>query len=574
MRKVLPLILIVLVGVGYFLYLKQDSFFTRKDNVLNVVVFNKIKTLDPAIAFNDDLLKIISQSYETLYQYHYLKRPYEVIPGLAQEMPKITNGGKKYEIKIKDNIFYHDLQGIYTAPRKVKAQDFVNQIKRLAFKPVKSTGTWLFSGKIKGFDKFSEEVGDSFEKFLNTEMEGLKALDDLTLVIELNQPEPNMIYFLSMFFTTPIPKKAMVYFDNDLSRNIFGTGPYTLTDYKESELVFEKNKKFHIEHYPSTGDRYANTQKLLSSSTEELPFIKKVTVKIIENEEDRWNALINGDIDILSIPKKYLVKITEGDQELSDLLKEKRIKVKHFSKLSSRWLAFNMQDPIVGKNKNLRLAIAHGIDFDQYIRILSNNTNLSANSIFNPSIPGYSPSHRMSYQYNIEKAKEFIKKAKLPKGFVLNYYTRGKSDVHFDEADFIKNQLEQIGLPVKINALDFSEFLRKGRAGELQFFTDVWIYDYPDAENVIQLLISKNTPGINKSAYKNKSVDKLYDTLTQTLDKEKRYELMYEVEKIVDEEVPWIMMMFESSYILHYDHIKNFRKSYFIKNHFKYLKVE
>tara|TARA_B100001971_G_scaffold215193_1_gene260079 strand:+ start:165839 stop:167563 length:1725 start_codon:yes stop_codon:yes gene_type:complete len=574
MRKILPLILLGFVACGYFFYVKKNAFFSKRENKLKIVVFNKVKTLDPAIAFNDDLLKIISQSYETLYQYHYLKRPYEVIPGLAAEMPKITNNGTRYEIKIKDDIYYHDREGIYTAPRKVKAQDFINSIKRLAFKPLKSTGTWLFSGKIKGFNEFSDKVGDSFENFFSTDIEGLKAPDDNTLIIELTRPEPNMLYFLSMYFTTPLPQKALVYFDNDLSKNIYGTGPYLLKELEEMKIVLEKNPKFHLEHYPSTGDRYANTQKLLTSSTLELPFIEEIEIKVIENEEDRWNALINGDIDILSIPKKYLVKITEGDKELNTLLQEKGIKVKHFSKLSSRWLSFNMQDPVVGKNKNLRLAIAHGIDFSQYIRLLSNNTNLGANSIFNPSIPGYNPSHQMSYKYNLEKAKDYLKKAKLPKDFVLTYYTRGKSDVHFDEADFIKNELEKIGLKVKISALDFSEFLRKGRAGELQFFTDVWIYDYPDAENVIQLLISKNTPGINKSAYTNKEVDLLYDQLSKTLDREKRYELMYKVEDIVDQEVPWIMMMFESSYILHYDYIKNFRKSYFIKNHFKYLKID
>jgi oligopeptide transport system substrate-binding protein len=574
MKKFLPLILILISGGGYFLLINKNSLFHKKENVLKVVVFDKIKTLDPAIAFNDDLLKIISQSYETLFQYHYLKRPYEVIPSLAAEMPKISSDGTIYEIKIKKNIFYHDLPGVFSKPREVKAQDFINQIKRLAFKPLQSTGTWLFSGKIKGFDDFSNKVGDSFDKMLSTKIEGLSALDDHTIRIELLRPEPNMLYFLSMYFTAPIPEKALKFFNNDLSNDLYGTGPYVLKSQSNLELVFKKNKNYHDEFYPSSGDRYANTEDLLNSSTEKLPFINEIIFKVIQDEEERWEALIAGDLDILSVPTKYLVKLTEGDKELNDLLIERGIKVKHFSKLASRWLAFNMQDPIVGKNKNLRLAIAHGINYDQYIRILSNNTNLKANSIFNPSIPGYSPSHQMKYSFDLDKAKSYLKKAKLPKDFVLEYYTRGQSDKHFNEAEFIKNQLEKLGLKLKIIPLTFSDFLKKGRLGELQFFTDLWIYDYPDAENVLQLLISKNSPGINKSAYKNKKIDKLYDQLTRTLDKEKRYELMYQIEDIVNEEVPWIMMMFESSYILHYDHIKNFRKSYFIKNHFKYLKIE
>lgn len=574
MKKLLPLILIILVGGGYFLFLNKNSFFYKKENKLKVVVFDKIKTLDPAIAFNDDLLKIIAQSYETLYQYHYLKRPYEVIPSLAADFPKISEEGRVYEIKIKKGIYYHDTQKIFAKPREVVAKDFINQIKRLAFKPLSSTGTWLFSGKIKGFDEFSQRVGDSFDKMLREEIEGVKAIDSHTLKIELTRPEPNMLFFLSMYFTTPLPEKALIFFNNDLSKDIYGTGPYIMKSNEELELVFNRNEKFHDEFYPSSGDRYANTEDLLNSSTEKLPFIKEIIFKVIEDEEERWQALMNGDLDILSVPTKYLVKLTEGDQELSRLLTEKGIKVKHFSKLASRWLAFNMQDSIIGKNKYLRLAIAYGINYDQYIRILSNNTNLKANSIFNPSIPGYNPSHQMKYSFDLEKAKSYLKEAKLPKDFVLKYYTRGDSDKHFNEADFIKNQLEKLGLNVKIIPLTFSEFLKKGRKGELQFFTDLWIYDYPDAENVIQLLISKNSPGINKSAYKNKKIDKLYDELSRTLDKEKRYELMYKVEDIVNDDVPWIMMMFESSYILHYDSIQNFRKSYFIKNHFKYLKIE
>jgi len=574
MKKLIPLILLMLAGSGYYIFVKKDSIFKRKDNTLRVVIFDKVKTLDPVSAFNDDLLKVLAQSYETLYQYHYLKRPYEVIPGLADGMPKITNDGKTYEIKIKKGIHYHDQDQIFSTKREVIAQDFINQLKRLAFKPLKSTGTWLFSGKIKGFNEFSTTVGSSFDKMLSTPIEGVSAIDDHTLKIELIQPEPNMLFFLSMYFTAPLPQKALEFYENDLSNVLYGTGPYILKKSTDTELNFIRNKDFHEEFYPSSGDRYANTEDLLNSSTEKLPFIDKITFKIIEDEEERWLALINGELDIVSVPTKYLVKLTEGDKELNNLITEKGIKVKHFSKLSSRWLGFNMKDPIIGKNKYLRLAIAHGINYEQYIRILSNNTNLKANSIFNPSIPGYSPSHQMKYSFDREKAQQFMKKAKLPKDYVLNYYTRGTSDMHFQEAEFLKDQLSKIGLTVKINPIEFSQFLKKGRAGELDFFTDLWIYDYPDAENVIQLLISKNIPGINKSAYSNKAIDDLYDELSRTLDRDKRYELMYQVEDIVDEEVPWIMMMFESSYILHYDHIKNFRKSYFIKNHFKYLKIE
>ncbi len=542
---------------------------------LNLALSRPIRSLDPAIAFNDDSLKVIGQSLETLYQYHYLKRPYEVIPSLAEGMPKVSSDGKTYTIAIKKNIYYHDRTPFFESRTTVKAQDFINQIKRLAFPSLRSTGSWLFSGKIVGLDKFSKDVGDSLDSMLSTPIEGLRAPDDHTLVIELTRPEPNMLYFLSMPFTSPVPVDLLKKYDNDLSEVLVGTGAFYLAEKGANRFYFKSSPSFRVEKYPSAGDRYANTQDLLMSSTETLPFIDEITFTVMEDEGERWKAFMNGDLDILSVPKKFLVDITQGSSGLGRELASRDIKIRHFSSISSRWLGFNMSDPLLGSNKDLRRAIAHAIDINKYIEIMSNNTNLRANSIFNPGIPGYNPSHKMSYEYDPEKSRELMKKAGIAPGEVtLTYSTRGSQNIHKDEAAFIKQSLEEIGINVKVQTLEFSEFLKKGRAGELQFFTDNWIYDYPDAENILQLLVGANTPGINKSAYKNAEVDALYANLVQTLDKDKRRRIMRRIEQIVDEDVPWVMLMFESSYILHSPRIKNFRKSYFIRNHYKYLKKE
>ena len=95
----------------------------------------------------------------TRFQIHYLKRPYEVIPSLAEGMPVISNDGKRYTIKIKKNIFYSDKTPFFSKHRELEAKDFELQVKRLAFGPIKSVGASLFSGKLKGFDKFTKSVG-------------------------------------------------------------------------------------------------------------------------------------------------------------------------------------------------------------------------------------------------------------------------------------------------------------------------------------------------------------------------------------------------------------------------------
>ncbi|MCO4756353.1 MAG: hypothetical protein KC478_17870, partial [Bacteriovoracaceae bacterium] len=367
----------------------------------------------------------------------------------------------------------------------------------------------------------------------------------------------------------------VIKYNNDLSEVLVGTGAFYLAHNTPDKLIFKKNPDFRSEFYPSSGDRYANTQKLLSSSTERLPFLDEVKFTVIEDEGNRWESFMKEELDILSVPKKFLAKITKRDSQIQRMMNDKGIKLKHFSSISSRWLGFNMQDPVVGKNLHLRKAIAHAIDYERYISLMSNNTNLKANSIFNPSIPGYNPSKQLSYKYDLVKAKQYLSQAGYAPGELsITYTTRGTQDIHFVEAEFIKDQLKKIGINVRVQVVEFSEFLKKGRAGKLQFFTDNWIYDYPDAENILQLLIGTNSPGVNKSAYKREEVDTLYAKLAMTLDRNKRKTLMNEIESIVDEDIPWVMLMFESSYILHYSEVKNFRRSYFIRNHLKYLKKE
>ncbi len=570
MRKLFILITVVLlIGLSFFYKTGSQK---KENNQINLVINDPIKTFDPAVAFNDDALLVMAQSLETLYQYHYLKRPYEVIPALAAEMPTISEDGLVYRIKIKKGIHYQNSYSYLPEGREVKVDDFFWQIKRLAYRPLKSNGTWLFAGKLKGFNEFRESVGENPEKFYTEEISGLKKIDDHTFEIHLSRPEPNLLYFLSMQFTSPVPVELIKKLNNKLDSVLVGTGPYQYEGFENNMYYLKKFDNYREEYYPSSGDRYANTEKLLTSSKEKLPFIKNVIFHVVSDEDQRWEEFKDGNIDILDVPKKYLSQLSNPDSKVSQKFKANGVSIKHFSRQTTRWLGFNMHDQTVGTNLNLRRAIAHAIDYEKYIQVLTNNTNLRSNSIFNPSIQGYNPSHSLPYQYDLAKAKEYLKKSGLdPKQIDLSYSTRGTQELNSLEANFLKEQLAKLGINLKINMISFGDFLKKGRAGKLQFWTDNWIYDYPDAENLLQLLISKNHPGINKSGYSNKQVDHLYNKLSRTLDREERFAIMYEIEKIVEEELPWIMMMYESTYMIQQKEIKNFRKSFFIRNFVKYL---
>ena len=197
----MKLLLIFIVVLSLFSCQRKQS--DSSLNELNIPISSNLDSIDPAISYDVVSGNILYQTYETLYQYHYLKRPLTLEPLLAKEMPQFSNDLKKVTIRIKENIRYHDHPSFKGNPRYVTAHDFITQIKRIAFISTRSTGTWLFEGKIEGFDEFRKNVGNDFQKFLNSEISGLKAINDHTLEIKLTPTFPTAkLYFSDEFHGT------------------------------------------------------------------------------------------------------------------------------------------------------------------------------------------------------------------------------------------------------------------------------------------------------------------------------------------------------------------------------------
>lgn len=569
------IIVAALLGGTYWTW-KNLNIRPMLPSTIRLSLDNEVESLDPAKAYSDDSLVVSSQVIEPLYQYHYLKRPFEVEPLLADSLPEIENRGTVLVIPLKKGVYFHDHAAFRGVKRELRAEDFVLQFKRLAMETLKSPGRSLFSGLVKGFAEYGKTINEDWQKLLETKLEGVEARDDYTLVIRLTKSEPNMIYYLAMNFVVPIPWEIVSYYENKLDEVLIGTGPYVYSGYNDQYLEMQKNPDYRESYYPREGDRFANVQRLLISSKERIPFIDTVRFYVYK-EEERWEKFLNNDIDLLSVPKAFIPRLYDENGDLTPELSKKNVRLGHYPMLTSRWFAFNMKDPLLGKNKNLRLAIANAFDFTEYLQIISQNTNLRANSILVPGIAGYRPARDSRFTYDPELAKKYLAEAgfsdpsKIP---TITYSTRGNEGVALLEADFVKQSLEAIGLKVKIDKITFTEFLKKGRAGELQFFTDAWIFDYPDGENIMQLLVSSNSPGINKSGYSNPEVDKLYGRLKEETNVEARERILQEMEELVFEDLPWIPLMYESSFVLQSPKLKNFRKSSLIRNYVKYLRIE
>lgn len=225
------------------------------------------KHLDPARAYSSDESTFIDQIYEPPLQYHYLKRPYELIPLTLTEMPDIRYldannqpladdsdqppAYSLYTLNIQPGILYQphpafarDDQGrfIYDfanaaqsadfkslsdfdqlGTQELLADDYIYQIKRLAdpkrLAPLRGLLSQYIVGMSDTTDAISaarsamearskEENGTADNAWLDLrrfDMAGVEKIDDHTFTIKLKGKYPQFKYWLAFHFFAPIP---------------------------------------------------------------------------------------------------------------------------------------------------------------------------------------------------------------------------------------------------------------------------------------------------------------------------------------------------------------------------------
>ena len=123
------------------------------------------KTLDPAVSYSALEHKITANVYETLLEYHYLKRPYTLMPGLARTLPEprsLGGGRVAYRFELREGLLFQDDEAFALAAagrttREVEAADVAFELMRIADPQVTSPVVSTFA-KIEGFRDFSARL--------------------------------------------------------------------------------------------------------------------------------------------------------------------------------------------------------------------------------------------------------------------------------------------------------------------------------------------------------------------------------------------------------------------------------
>jgi len=281
------------------------------------------KHLDPVVSYSKRESTILSQIYEPVVAYNYLKRPYVLEPLTIKTMPKIiyldenlTEVSKnsslveysRYVFSLKDDIYYQNhpcftkdrsgkqlygsltqeqIQKIDTlndfkkhSTRKLQASDYTYAIKRMALRQNHSPILDIMQAYIVGLADFSKHITVIAQKrkeshlLLNLndyKIDGIEVLDKYTFSITLNGKYPQFLYWMGMNFFAPIPWEADLFFQQKglISKNLtlntspVGTGAYYLSQYNPSKLLkLTKNPNFHNNYYPSLNSDEMNSSNI------------------------------------------------------------------------------------------------------------------------------------------------------------------------------------------------------------------------------------------------------------------------------------------------------------------------
>jgi oligopeptide transport system substrate-binding protein len=410
------------------------------------------KHLDPAVAYSENEYAFIAQIYEPPFQYHYLKRPYQLVPLTAEKMPDIqyvnrlgeklsANANSKdiaftdYHIDIKpdiqfqphpalakaangDYVFHHlskdqiaslstlsDFNA--TGSRELVAEDYVYQIKRLAHPKTQSPIAEMMKNYIVGFGEFSEKVKQLPKAAIkDMPMAGVKAINRYQYRIRINGKYPQFMYWLMMMFFAPMPWEADVFYDQPglADKNItldwypIGTGAYLLAENNPNRrMVLEKNPNFHLETYPSEGEPDDKQKGLLNDAGKSLPFIDKVIFMLEKETIPYWTKFLQGYFDASGIASDNFDQAVQftgsGGVRLTETMKKKGIQLQTTVETSSFYLGFNMLDATVGgyteQARKLRQAISIAVDYEEFISIFMNERGLAAQGVLPPGIYGY-----------------------------------------------------------------------------------------------------------------------------------------------------------------------------------------
>jgi len=556
---------------------KEQNYAERE---IHLISPEKISGFDPINASDQYSGDEVGKVYEGLFEFHPFKRPYELVPNLAESMPTVSSDGLIYTLKLKSNVLFHDSPAFQGGlGRELKASDVIYTIKRLADPKLQAKGWWLFDDKIVGLNEWRSKYASAETTNYDENIDGLKKIDDYTIEIKLKRQYPQFLYALAMPYSFIVAKEAVEHFGKEFLNYPVGTGPFVLAKFEQSnKIIYLKNPKFREKLYPSEGEEGDDKLGFLSDAGKRLPLVDRIVVHFIIESQPKWQNFHKAKVDLIEIKDTNISQTINLKKELLPQHKSKGIRLSLNPQLDVTFFAFNHEDPLFKNNVKLRQAMSLAYNRAEANKLFYENTAYEAQSIIPPGLGGYRKEFKNLYvAYDLELAKKLLAEAGYPAGKGLPEITiqTRNEPIARQQIELFAKSMAQLGIKIKVGMNTWPELINKVSKRQHQMYNMAWGADYPDAENFLGLLFCPNqSPGSNGSNYCNPVFDELFKSATILQDSSNRTSMYEKMNDMAANEVPWIYGFHRTEIFLAHAWLKNYKPIEFQHTQAQYLNVD
>lgn len=292
---------------------------------------------------------------------------------------------------------------------------------------------------------------------------GVSAPDENTFVIEMSEPYYPMLTELGCIrpFAMISPSCMINGSTKDGVNGHIGTGPYVLTDFVTDEYaVFERNENY----------------------WGKAPAIRKITVKVIPDNQTRIMALESGEIDLI-----FGKNMIDADA-ISQYLDSDRFTVGLSDPTSTRHIVMNTTREILG-DPAVRKALQHATDRQTISDGIFYGLEQPADTLYATTVP-YCNVGLKPYEYSTETAAQILDeagwvlgsdkmRAKDGKQLALDLLYNSDSVTEKTIAEYLQSEYLKLGISMTIHGEEEQSYRDNMKAGNFDMvFNICWGMPY------------------------------------------------------------------------------------------------
>jgi peptide/nickel transport system substrate-binding protein len=362
----------------------------------------------------------------------------------------------------------------------------------------------------------------------------VEAPDDSTVVFHLREPYASFLWNLTKPGVGIVPRGS----GPGIAQHPIGTGPFQFLDaITDQEIVLKRNAGYF-------GDGEAAGVR---------GNVERVRFRIVPDALVRALELRKGSADVA-------INSLSPDMVVT-LAKERGIVADEQPGTTIAYMGFNLEDPILS-HRDVRQALAYATDRATLIKYLMRGQARAAASLLPPNHWAYDPDVRQ-YDFDPARAEELLDTAGFKRGaggvrFRLEFKTSTEEYSRL-LSEAIADEWQRVGVAVELRPLEFATFYADLQRGSFQVSAQRWVGGNNDPDIFESVFSSKKIPpnGSNRGHYRNSKLDTLLDQARVEMDREKRKALLWEIQKIVAEDEPYINLWYPDNVCVHRERLTN-----------------